>query len=283
MSQRTLTLGHSPDPDDAFMFYGLAKELIPRHGFRFEHILQDIQTLNERATRGELDISAISIHAYAYVSQQYALLPSGASMGDGYGPRLVAKRKFSKEEIAGLKLAVPGPMTSAFLALQLWLGKPARALDYVVVPFDQIFQTVRAGGADAGLIIHEGQLTYQNEGLQVCEDLGAWWARENDGLPLPLGGNVIHKRFEPAVRKAVSGILTASIQYSLEHRAEAVQHALQYARDMGRELADKFVGMYVNHWTLDYGERGRESIRRFLGRAFDRGLLPHRQELEFVQ
>jgi 1,4-dihydroxy-6-naphthoate synthase len=162
------------------------------------------------------------------------------------------------------------------------LGKPSKELNYLVVPFDQIFQTVREERAEVGLIIHEGQLTYQNEGLVVSEDLGAWWGRENDGLPLPLGGNVIHKRFEPAVRKEISNILTASIQFSLDHRAEAVQHALQYARDMGRDLADKFVGMYVNHWTLDYGERGRESIRRFLGAAFERGLIPHRQELEFV-
>jgi 1,4-dihydroxy-6-naphthoate synthase len=282
MVQHTLTLGHSPDPDDAFMFYGLARELIPTHGFRFQHILQDIQTLNERATRGELDISAISIHAYAYVSDKYALLPTGASMGDGYGPMLVAKEKFSPTEVARKKIAVPGTMTSAFLALQLWLGRPAKELDYVVVPFDQIFATVRSGRADVGLIIHEGQLTYQNEGLQVCADLGIWWGRENEGLPLPLGGNVIHKRFPPATRKAVSDVLTASIQYSLDHRPEAVQHALQYARDMGRDLADKFVGMYVNHWTLDYGAKGRESIRRFLGRGFESGLIPQQPELEFV-
>jgi 1,4-dihydroxy-6-naphthoate synthase len=282
MDTRTLTLGHSPDPDDAFMFYGLAKELIPSRGYKFEHILQDIQTLNERATRGELDISAISIHAYAYVSDKYALLPSGASMGDGYGPMLVAKQKLTRAEIARKRIAVPGKMTSAFLALQLWLGKPASEFDFVVVPFDQIFKAVRTGVADVGLIIHEGQLTYRNEGLELCEDLGIWWGRENEGLPLPLGGNVIHKRFEPAARKMVSDILTASIQYSLDHRDEAVQHALQYARDMGRELADKFVGMYVNHWTLDYGEKGRESIRRFLGQAFEKGLLAHRQELEFV-
>jgi len=277
-----LTLGHSPDPDDAFMFYGLAKNLIETGDLRFKHILQDIQTLNERATRGELDISAISIHAYAYVSAQYALLPSGASMGDGYGPMLVAPRKLSPEQVSQSKIAVPGTMTSAFLALQLWLGKPARSLDIVVVPFDQIFKVVRSGGADVGLIIHEGQLTYQREGLEVCEDLGIWWGLENGGLPLPLGGNVIHKRFEPALRKRVSDLLTTSIRFSLEHRSQAVEHALKYARDMGRELADKFVGMYVNNWTLDYGERGRESIRRFLGAAFAAGLLPHRQELEFV-
>ena len=282
MQQTTLTLGHSPDPDDAFMFYALAKDLIPTHGFQFQHILQDIQTLNERATRGELDISAVSIHAYAYVSDKYALLPSGASMGDGYGPMLVAKQKFSRAEVAGKKIAVPGTMTSAFLALQLWLEKPAKEFNYIVVPFDQIFATVKSGKADVGLIIHEGQLTYKNEGLVVCEDLGIWWNSQNDGLPLPLGGNVIHKKFPVDVRRNISNILTASIQYSLDHRPEAVQHALQYARDMGRDLADKFVGMYVNHWTLDYGDRGRESIRRFLGRAFERGIIPHRQELEFV-
>lgn len=264
------------------MFYGLAKGLVPSRGYAFEHILQDIQTLNERATRGELDISAISIHAYAYVSDKYALLPSGASMGDGYGPMLVAKERFTREQVARKRIAVPGEMTSAFLALQLWLGRPAKDFDYLVVPFDQIFQTVRSGKADVGLIIHEGQLTYQNEGLQVCEDLGIWWGKENDGLPLPLGGNVVHKRHAPAMRKDISEILTQSIQFSLDHRPEAVQHALQYARDMGRDLADRFVGMYVNHWTLDYGEKGRESIRRFLGRAFEQKLIPHRQELEFV-
>lgn len=279
---QTLTLGHSPDPDDAFMFYALAKGLIPTGGFKFAHVLQDIQTLNERATRGELDITAISIHAYAYVSSQYALLPSGASMGDGYGPMLVARENFTREELARKKIAVPGTMTSAFLALQLWLNRSAKGIDFVVVPFDRIFQAVRSGQAGAGLIIHEGQLTYQKEGLTLCADLGAWWTRENDGLPLPLGGNVIHKRFPPETRSAISRILTASIQFSLDHRAEAVAHALQYARDMGHELADQFVGMYVNHWTLDYGEKGRESIRRFLNRAHAQGLIPHRQELEFV-
>lgn len=282
MTKRRVTLGHSPDPDDAFMFYALAKGLIPTEGFEFEHILQDIQTLNERATRGELDISAISIHAFAYVSEQYALLPSGASMGDGYGPMLVATERFSKEEILRRKIAVPGTMTSAFLALQLWLGKSAREFSYVVVPFDQIFQAVGEGRADVGLIIHEGQLTFQAEGLVVCEDLGAWWSREQAGLPLPLGGNVIHKRFEPAVRKTISDILTASIRFSLEHRAEAVEHALQYARGMGKDLADRFVGMYVNHWTLDYGEKGREAVRRFLTLGQQRGLVPKVPTLEFV-
>jgi 1,4-dihydroxy-6-naphthoate synthase len=283
MSTRALTLGHSPDPDDAFMFYGLAKGLVPTHGYEFTHVLQDIQTLNERATRGELDITAISIHAYAYVSDQYALLPSGASMGDGYGPMLVARQTWSKEEIARKRIAVPGTMTSAFLALQLWLERPARELDYVVVPFDRIFDEVCSGKSEVGLIIHEGQLTYRDRGLQLCQDLGVWWGQQNDGLPLPLGGNAIHKRFSEAERRTISNLLTASIRFSLDHRAEAVQHALQYARDMGRELADRFVGMYVNHWTLDYGDKGRESISRFLGRGFEAGLLPRRQELEFVE
>ena len=278
-----LTLGHSPDPDDAFMFYALAKDLIDQRGYAFEHILQDIQTLNERATRGELDISAISIHAYAYVSDQYALLPSGASMGDGYGPMLVAKETFSKEEIAGKKIAVPGEMTSAFLALQLWLGRPKTEFDYVVVPFDEIFNTVNAGNADVGLIIHEGQLTFENEGLVCCADLGVWWGRENDGMPLPLGGNVIHKRIEAGERKVVSDVLERSIRFSLDNRAEAVEHSLQYARDMGIDLADKFVGMYVNDWTLDYGDAGRESIRRFLRRGHEMGVVPALPELEFVE
>ena len=279
---QTLTLGHSPDPDDAFMFYGLARDRIPTPGLRFEHILQDIQTLNERATRGELDISAISIHAYAHVCDQYALLPSGASMGDGYGPMLVSRKHYTREEVAGLRIAVPGVMTSAFLALQLWLGKTSKDFQFVVVPFDRIFEAVREGKADVGLIIHEGQLTYANEGLVVCEDLGIWWGRENDGLPLPLGGNVIHKRHAPELRRRVSEILTGSIRFSLEHRDEAVAHSMQWARDMGQDLADRFVGMYVNHWTLDYGEKGRESIRRFLRRGQDLGALPKAPELEFV-
>ena len=282
MTSRTLTLGHSPDPDDAFMFYALAKDLIPALGYRFEHILQDIQTLNERATRGELDISAVSIHAYAHVSDQYALLPSGASMGDGYGPMLVAKRPLTREAIATKRIAVPGRMTSAFLALQLYLGKSAREFEHVIVPFDLIFEAVQNGVADVGLIIHEGQLTFEMHGFQLCEDLGAWWGRENDGLPLPLGGNVIHKRIPADERKVISDLLTASIRYSLDHRPEAVAHSLRWARGMGHELADKFVGMYVNHWTLDYGERGREAIRRFLGKAAEQGLIPKPPELEFV-
>ena len=282
METPVISLGHTPDPDDAFMFYALARDLVPCHGLRFEHILQDIQTLNERATRGELDITAISIHAYAYVSEQYALLPNGASMGDGYGPMLVARKPYTREEIAGLKIAVPGTMTSAFLALQIWLGKPGADLNIEVVPFDRILDVVEKGDADVGLVIHEGQLTYQRQGLVLCEDLGVWWGRENEGLPLPLGGNVIHKRFQPEMRSQISDILRSSIQYALDHREPAVQHALQFGRGLDAESADRFVGMYVNHWTVDYGERGRESIRRFLNLGFERGLIPHRQELEFV-
>ena len=283
MEKSKLTLGHSPDPDDAFMFYGLAKGLVDNGGYEFEHILQDIQTLNERASRGELDISAISIHAYAQVCDTYALLPSGASMGDGYGPMLVARENFSKEEIAARRIAIPGTMTSAFLALQLWLEQPAERIQYTVVPFDKIFDTVNRGEADVGLIIHEGQLTFENEGLVCCEDLGVWWGRENDGLPLPLGGNVIHKRIASDERKVVSDILEHSIRFSLDNRSEAVEHSLQYARDMGIDLADKFVGMYVNDWTLDYGDAGRESIRRFLTRGYEMGVVSTNPELEFVK
>lgn len=282
MVQREFTLGHSPDPDDAFMFYALAKDLIPTHGLGFRHQLEDIQTLNERATRGELDISAISFHAYPHVCENYALLPSGASMGDGYGPMLVAPRKLSKEEIRNARIAIPGYMTSAFLALQLWLETPGQKLNLVLVPFDQIFQAVKEKRADVGLIIHEGQLTYRDQGLELCQDLGIWWGGVQNGLPLPLGGNVIHKRIDPAVRSRIATLLSQSIQYSLDHRKEAVAHALQYARDMGVELADQFVGMYVNHWTVDYGERGRESIRRFLRAGAERGLIPSMPELEFV-
>jgi 1,4-dihydroxy-6-naphthoate synthase len=282
MQKRLLTLGHSPDPDDAFMFYALAQGLIPTHGYQFEHVLQDIQTLNDRARRGELDITAISVHAYAFVCDHYALLPTGASMGDGYGPLLVAKRTMTSEEIRRSRIAVPGQLTSAFLAMQLWLKTSASQLNCVVIPFDRIFDAVNQGQADVGLIIHEGQLTYHKEGLTICADLGVWWGQENQGLPLPLGGNVIHKRIPAEERPVIARLLTQSIQFSLDHRPAAVAYALQFARDMGRDLADRFVGMYVNHWTLDYGDQGRESIRRFLGKAFERKLIPRLPELEFV-
>jgi 1,4-dihydroxy-6-naphthoate synthase len=286
-NQRLLTLGHSPDPDDAFMFYALAADKIDSGQWKFEHILQDIQTLNERATRGELHISAISIHAYAYVLDRYALLPCGASMGDGYGPMLIVPSGISLpapgEERAWLqsrKIAVPGTMTSAFLALCLYLGE--RPADFVVVPFDEIFAAVAAGRADVGLIIHEGQLTYAREGFSKVVDLGEWWLAET-GLPLPLGGNVIRKDLTPPERCEINGILRESIRYGLEHRSAGVAHAMPLARGLDTVLADRFIGMYVNELTLDYGERGRAAIREFLGRAHRAGLIPAPVELEFVE
>jgi len=278
-SRQTLLLGHSPDPDDAFMFYGLAKGLVDSGTWRFEHVLQDIQTLNERALRGELHISAISIHAYPYVADKYALLNCGASMGDGYGPMVVAREPMMWRDLRGKKIAVPGTMTSAYLALCLLLGKDS--FEPQVVMFDQILDHVAAGKADAGLIIHEGQLTYQNHNLHCVVDLGLWWQRQTD-LPLPLGGNVIRRDLGAEAMRDISGILQRSIRYSLDHRDEAVAHAMAYARDMGRELADQFVGMYVNHYTLDYGEDGREAVREFLRRGHLIGLVPEPGPIEFV-
>jgi 1,4-dihydroxy-6-naphthoate synthase len=277
-----LTLGHSPDPDDAFMFYALAKHLLPTPGYEFEHILQDIQTLNERATRAELDITAISIHAYAYVLKDYALLRSGASMGDNYGPMLVGKRLFSRDELPKCKIAVPGLMTSAFLALQLFLGLPKEKLNYIVVPFDQIFDAIRRGDADVGLIIHEGQLTYDAEGLQLSADLGQWWYLETDGLPLPLGGNAVKKSLGAKVIHELSEILYQSIKFGLDNRTAGIEHALPLGRGLDHALADKFIGMYVNTLTLDYGERGKRGVREFLDRAHHAGLIPEPVALEFV-
>jgi 1,4-dihydroxy-6-naphthoate synthase len=277
-----LTLGHSPDPDDAFMFYALAKHLLPTPGYEFEHILQDIQTLNERATRAELDITAISIHAYAYVLKDYALLRSGASMGDNYGPMIVGKRIWTREELRTKKIAVPGLMTSAFLALQLFLGVSKEKLNYVVVPFDQIFEALARGDAEAGLIIHEGQLTYAGEGLVLSADLGQWWFAETGGLPLPLGGNAVKKSLGGKVIAELSDILYASIKYGLDHRAAGVEHALPLGRGLDSALADKFIGMYVNELTLDYGERGKKSVRKFLDHAHHAGLIPAPVALEFV-
>ena len=285
------TLGHSPDPDDAFMFYAMAQNKIDLRGYRFEHRLEDIQTLNERAVRGELHISAISIHAYAYVAHKYALLSCGASMGDGYGPIIVrkrptpnSKRTTSHEDAAvrefsiGKKMAVPGKMTSAFLALQLFLGE----FDYVVVPFDQIFDALRSGQADLGLIIHEGQLTYAKSGFEKIVDLGSWWKAQT-GLPLPLGGNVVRKDIPKPVRHDLSEIIRESIDYGLAHREEAVRHSLPYARDMDVKLAGKFIGMYVNEFTRDYGEVGRDAIRRFLAEAHNKGYTDAPIEVEFVE
>lgn len=284
MNNGVFTLGHSPDPDDAFMFYAMAENKIDLRGYRFEHRLEDIQTLNERATRGELHISAISIHAFAYVSDRYALLPCGASMGDGYGPMVVALEggKFDSNEsiraaLTGRRIAVPGRMTSAFLALQLYLGD----FEHVVVPFDQIFDAVKAGQADAGLIIHEGQLTYARAGFTKILDLGEWWKRET-GLPLPLGGNVLRKDIAPEVQRDLLAIMRESIDYGLAHRDEAVRHSMPYARDMDTQLAGKFIGMYVNDFTRDYGETGQEAIRRFLNRAAESGYITRTPTIEFV-
>ena len=282
------TLGHSPDPDDAFMFYAMATNKIDLRGYHFEHRLEDIQTLNERAMRGELHISAVSIHAYAYFGDKYLLLPCGASMGDGYGPLLVEKRRTPniklrtpnedvRESLRGRLIAVPGTMTSAFLALQLYLGE----FKYVVIPFDQIFETVRNGRADAGLIIHEGQLTYAQSGFTKIIDLGEWW-KERTGLPLPLGGNVLRKDIPREIQQDLTAILRASIEFGLNHRAEGVQHSMPYARDMGTDLASKFIGMYVNEFTRDYGAVGREAIRRFLGEAREHGYIDREISIEFV-
>ena len=276
------TLGHSPDPDDAFMFYALAKNKIDAHGHTFEHVLQDIEQLNQRAFREELDITAFSIHAYAYLSDKYALTACGASMGDNYGPRLVAKTKLSKAELAGKKIAVPGRLTSAALALQLYLGKPLDQLDWVEVPFDQIFDAVEQGRAEVGLLIHEGQLTYQQRGFVLCEDLGSWWFQETGGLPLPLGGNGVRRSLGMETCKEISKILKTSISYGLAHRKDGVDYALPFGRDLDAALADEFIGMYVNDLTVDYGERGRAGIREFLKRAAEAGLIPTNIDVQFV-
>ncbi len=275
-----LTLGHSPDPDDAFMFWALAKDRIDTRGYRFEHILQDIQTLNERALRGELHITAISIHAYAYVLDKYALLPAGSSMGDDYGPMVITRRdsKLSLDELAGVRIAIPGTMTTAYLALRLFLGKD---FQYEVVPFDEIISKVLDGSFEAGLIIHEGQLTYEKEGCRLLLDTGRWWKKET-GLPLPLGGNAIRKDLGTARMSEINEVLTASIRHGLEHREEALQYALDYARNMDTRLADEFVGMYVNDYTLDYGDDGREAVRLLLTLGADAGIIPPVEKLEFV-
>ena len=284
----TLTLGHSPDPDDAFMFYAMADNLIDLRGYRFEHILQDIQTLNQRAARGELHISAVSIHALAYVLEKYALLPSGASMGDGYGPLFVATAGEGLPESAGdderrawlleRTIAIPGRMTSAYLAAQLFLGPD---FSHVVVPFDEIPAAVRGGQAGAGLLIHEGQLTYAQDGLAAIHDLGEWWKRTRN-LPLPLGGNVIRRDIPKAVQGEISDILRESIAYGLANRAPAVAHSMAHARGLDTSLADRFIGMYVNELTLDYGDTGRAAVRQFLTEAAAQGLIPPVSNLEFV-
>jgi 1,4-dihydroxy-6-naphthoate synthase len=271
-------VAHSPDSDDAFMFYGLASGRVAAPDLEFAHVLQDIQTLNERAFRGEYEVTAVSFHAYAYLADRYALLPHGASMGDGYGPMVVARQPWRPSDLAGKRIAIPGTLTTAALALRLW----DPSLDTVVIPFDRIMDAVLAGSVDAGLIIHEGQVTYAAQGLHKVVDLGEWWGADT-GLPLPLGGNVIRKDLGPDLMRRVSAFLRDSIRYALENRAAALEYAMQFGRDMDRQLTDRFVAMYVNALTLEYGARGREAVRRLLAAGHERGILPQRVEPEFVE
>ncbi|HZP81024.1 MAG TPA: MqnA/MqnD/SBP family protein [Chthonomonadaceae bacterium] len=274
-----MKLGHSPDSDDAFMFYGLAQNLVDSEGLEFEHILRDIQTLNEWAREGRLECTAISVHAYAYVHAKYAILTHGASMGDGYGPMVVARQPMKPTELSRVKIAIPGLMTSAFLALSLYLPE---TFEYVVLPFNEIMEATARGEVEAGLLIHEGQLTHGALGLHSIVDLGRWW-KDETGLPLPLGVNAIRKDLPPDVQRRASRALHASILHGLEHRQKALDHAMQFARDMQPQTADTFVGMYVNHWTVDMGEAGRRSIQLFLDRGAARGLIPTVGDVEFVE
>jgi 1,4-dihydroxy-6-naphthoate synthase len=273
-----IRVAHSPDSDDAFMFYALAKGLIPTGELRFEHVLADIETLNQAAFDGTYEVTAVSIHAYAHLDERYALLGSGASMGDGYGPVLVAREARAAERLGELRIAVPGRLTSAALALQLW--RPG--LSTVILPFDLIMPAVRAGEVDAGLVIHEGQLTWEDEGFAKLVDLGAWWAAETGGLPLPLGGNVIRRDLGATACARVAALLKASIEHALAHREAALDHALTYGRGLDRVRADRFVGMYVNQLTVDYGDRGRQAVQAFLGRALAQGLIPKLPRLDFL-
>jgi len=274
----TITLAHSPDSDDAFMFYGLATNKLDTGGLHFKHLLKDIQTLNEEATRGTYDVTAISFHAYAYIADKYALLPHGASIGDNYGPIVVSRQPAKPEDISNLKIAIPGKLTSAFLALRIFNSE----FKYQVAPFDKIIDVVQNGDCDAGLLIHEGQLFYESKGLHKVLDLGEWW-HEKHGLPLPMGGNVIRRDLGASRIQEVSRLLRESINYSLTHRREALQYAMQFARDMETELADRFVGMWVNELTLDYTERGREAVRRLLAEGFEKGIIPHQVSVDFVE
>ncbi|HEY3578903.1 MAG TPA: MqnA/MqnD/SBP family protein [Pyrinomonadaceae bacterium] len=273
----TITLAHSPDSDDAFMFYGLATNKIDTGGLHFQHLLKDIQTLNEEATRGTYDVTAISFHAYAYVADKYALLPHGASIGDNYGPIVVSREPAIPADIPNLKIAIPGKLTSAFLALRIFNSE----FQYQVVPFDKIIDAVQNGDCDAGLLIHEGQLFYESKGLHKVLDLGEWW-HSRHGLPLPMGGNVIRRDLGEPLIKEVSRLLRASINYSLTHREDALQYAMQFARDMEQDLADRFVGMWVNELTLDYTERGREAVRLLLHEGYEKGIIPNAVAVDFV-
>ena len=276
-ARRTITLAHSPDSDDAFMFYGLATHKLDTGALNFNHLLKDIQTLNEEATRGTYDVTAISFHAYAYVADKYALLPHGASIGDNYGPIVVSREPAMPEDIPNLRIAIPGKLTSAFLALRLFNAD----FKYEIVQFDKIIDAVLDGSCDAGLLIHEGQLFYQRKGLHKVLDLGEWW-HQRHGLPLPMGGNAIKRDLGPELTKEISNLLRESIRYSLTHRDDALQYAMQFARDMDQALADRFVGMWVNDLTLDYTDRGREAVRLLLEEGFEKGIIPHRVPVDFV-
>jgi len=280
-ANRTLQLGHSPDPDDAFMHYALAADRLDTGGLTFEHKLEDIESLNRRAVTGDYEITAVSIHGYAFVSDKYALLNHGASMGEKYGPRIVAREEMSLADLEkgkGKRIAIPGEWTSAHLATQMLIGD----YDYGLVDFDAIPDAVEKGEYDAGVLIHEGQLTFQEQGLVLLKDLGVWWADETDGLPLPLGGNTVRRDLGDLIPQ-VSNLLRESIQYGLEHREESVKYSLQFGRDLSLEQADEFIAMYVNERTLDYGDDGREAVKLFLDRAFRMGLIPQMPELDFVR
>ncbi len=274
---RTITVAHSPDSDDAFMFYGLATNKLDTGALSFTHVLKDIQTLNEEAFRGTYDVTAVSFHAYAYLADKYLLLPHGASIGDNYGPILVSRQPTNATDISQLKIAVPGKLTSAFLALRIFNAD----FQYEVVPFNKIIQAVQSGQCDAGLLIHEGQLFYESLGLHKVLDLGEWWHAKT-GLPLPMGGNIIRRELGPDIINQVSHWLRESIRYSLANREDALGYAMQFARDMEPELADRFVAMWVNDLTLDYTDRGREAVQRLLTEGFERGIIPNRPEVEFA-
>ncbi len=274
---RTISVAHSPDSDDAFMFYGLATNKLDTGNLSFTHVLKDIQTLNEEAFRGTYDVTAISFHAYAYIADRYVLLPHGASIGDNYGPILVSREPVKASEISSLKIAVPGTLTSAFLALRIFNSD----FQYEVIPFDKIIAAVQTGQCDAGLLIHEGQLFYESIGLHKVIDLGEWW-HERTGLPLPMGGNAIRRELGPDIIRQVSHDLRESIRYSLANREDALEYAMQFAREMDSDLADRFVAMWVNDLTLDYTDSGREAVQRILKEGFERGIISSLPTVEFA-
>ena len=276
---QTIRVAHSPDSDDAFMFHALANDKIDAGGYEFVHELHDIETLNQAAFGGKYEVSAVSFHGYCHIADKYAILPHGASFGDGYGPVIITRKPMTKEALRGVESAVPGLLTTAYLTLRLYLGGDEPK--HRVVHFDHIMDEVKSGAVEAGLLIHEGQLTYEEEGFHLVEDLGIWWQKETGG-PLPLGCNVIRKDLGPECVREVSRVLGESINYALEHREEALDHAMAYARDLPREKADTFVGMYVNDWTRSYGEAGRQAVVTLLARAAEAGIIPNHTEPEFV-